>query len=846
MQYYSSQGKPLDLTLGSLINIQGNGNSRDIRVARLAGRFVVAHMKRPGCWIDCRRVPNSRCINAKREDGSLVVVGYWEEYAKSKVYPLPRMYHTVEGFSCVTVRASKKRTVYNSNGDRTLEVGLTNGKNGDENYVIRLLSQRSLEEMKRLIEESGGNITDGIDKSNKLYDDAGNYVGYLMRCYYMDDEKGGGSLKRIIASQFVNSGGEGTIYQLDGASEFTESHQYVVKIYNNPDKINVDKLKRLKEIFEQNRECRSRICYPRFMVYDKPKGGKCVGMLMLECESSDTLYNIVGSIQNLRNRNWTRNELVTMAIDILERFEAIHRMGLLMGDVNLNNILVAVDRVNRMPMSVIIDVDSFQIGDEERFLCPVFRHEFLSPRLQMQGEQSNFLRTLNDEYYAIAVLIFNILFLGRHPYETSRPQCLENQIKARDFLFPQGYDQHNDVLRGAYLRIWRSLSEGLRKAFYDTFHQADSSREFMSPREWIPLLEEYREQMRNNSLPRTIYPRNKDILDSYLPKFEYDGRNFAGNAQYGCYLNELAKSEDGDNCAIIELGATWMSLFTPNGRGSDEMQELLRNYIYCIKPDGTLDIEKFVKNTDRYWQEFKGSVVGLRPRITKLYIYSGSFLRNIKNRDEVIATIKERWGLNIGVLSVAKEADMLFGTQGGKGKKGAMAVNIGYTSTLLAVWYEEKKTPTIMELGNLGLTVLRNCIFGTSAVGVTRTDLQFAQIDKEIEDRLQRVKFHAIKRAFVVVKGRKISGKSLSYGAIEEEFEALTKDLLTNRTYVSALYNDVESPMTQLFKASAFSKLGRRLELSIYLALMRKFGLKSLDELVGVYEGMTDDVVNIK
>ena len=849
MQYYSSQGKPLDLTLGQFIHIRGNDNSRDIRVARLADRFVVAHMKRPGQKIDITRVPNSRRINAKREDGSLAVVGYWEEYAKSKVYPLPKVYHTEAGFSCVEVLeekrvVAKKRAAYNSNGDRTLEVGLTNGKTKEGNYVIRLLSQRSLEEMKRLIEESGGNITDGIDKSNKLYDDAGNYVGYLMRCYYMDDEKGGSSLKRIIASQFVNSGGEGTIYQLDGASEFTESHQYVVKIYNNPDKINVEKLTKLKEIFEQNRERRSRICYPRFLVYDKPKGGRCIGMLMLECESSDTLYNIVGSIQNLKNRNWTRNELVTMAIDILDSFEAIHQMGLLMGDVNLNNILVAVGRVNRMPMSVIIDVDSFQIGDDERFLCPVFRHEFLSPRLQMQGEKSNFLRTLNDEYYAIAVLIFNILFLGRHPYETSRPQCLENQIKARDFLFPQGYDQHNDVLRGAYLRIWRSLSEGLRKAFYDTFHQADSSRVFMSPREWIPLLEEYRDQMRNNSLPRTIYPRNKDILDSYLPKFEVDGRNFAGNAQYGCYLNELAKSEGGDNCAIIELGATWMSLFTPNGRGSDEMQELLRNYIYCIKPDGTLDIEKFVKNTDKYWQEFKRTVVGLRPRITKLYIYSGSFLRNIKNRDEVIATIKDRWGLNIGVLSVEKEVDMLFGTQGGKGKKGAMAVNIGYTSTLLAVWGDKK--PKIVELGNLGLTVLRNCIFGTSAVGVTRTDLQFAQIDKEIEDRLQSVKLPKITRAFAVVKGRKISGKTLSYETIEAEFEAFTKDLLTNRTYVSALYNDVESPRTQLLKASVFSKFGRRLELSIYLALMRKWDLRSLEELVCVYEGMIDDVVNIK
>ena len=270
----------------------------------------------------------------------------------------------------------------------------------------------------------------------------------------------------------------------------------------------------------------------------------------------------------------------------------------------------------------------------------------------------------------------------------------------------------------------------------------------------------------------------------------------------------------------------------------------MRNYVYCIKPDGTLDIEKFVKNTDAHWQEFNRLVVGLRPRITKLYTYSGSFLRNIKNRDEVIATIKERWGVNIGVLSVAKEVDMLFGTQGGKGKKGAMAVNIGYTSTLLAT--RQGGNTQIFELGDLGLAVLRNLIFGTSMKDVTRTDVQFAQIDREIEERLQRIELPEIKRAFVVVKGRKINGKSLSDETIEAEFEELSKDLLTNRTYVSALYEDVESTRNQQLPKSVFSKFGRRLELSIYLALMRKLGLESLEELVCVYEGMIDDVVNIK
>jgi DNA-binding helix-hairpin-helix protein with protein kinase domain len=66
--------------------------------------------------------------------------------------------------------------------------------------------------------------------------------------------------------------------------------------------------------------------------------------------------------------------------------------------------------------AALIDCDSFQITDGAHvFRCPVEVPEFTPPELQGSAFDSQ-TRTAQHDAFGLAVLIFYLLFLGRHPF----------------------------------------------------------------------------------------------------------------------------------------------------------------------------------------------------------------------------------------------------------------------------------------------------------------------------------------------------------------------------------------------------------------------------------------------
>ena len=91
-------------------------------------------------------------------------------------------------------------------------------------------------------------------------------------------------------------------------------------------------------------------------------------------------------------------------------FAAVHDHGFIIGDVNHGNILVRADGT-----VAAIDCDSFQIGDGSRFRCRVGVELFTPPELQGQ-RLAAIARTPNHDAFGLAVLLFHLLFMGRHPF----------------------------------------------------------------------------------------------------------------------------------------------------------------------------------------------------------------------------------------------------------------------------------------------------------------------------------------------------------------------------------------------------------------------------------------------
>src|SRR5262249_4999770 len=103
--------------------------------------------------------------------------------------------------------------------------------------------------------------------------------------------------------------------------------------------------------------------------------------------------------------------LIRVASDCAAAFEIIHNRNILVGDVNQKNVLVSEDG----SVSV-IDCDSFQVqADGKLWPCEVGVYEFTPPELQARNRGS-LARTLDHDRWALAVLVFHLLFMGHHPY----------------------------------------------------------------------------------------------------------------------------------------------------------------------------------------------------------------------------------------------------------------------------------------------------------------------------------------------------------------------------------------------------------------------------------------------
>jgi DNA-binding helix-hairpin-helix protein with protein kinase domain len=121
------------------------------------------------------------------------------------------------------------------------------------------------------------------------------------------------------------------------------------------------------------------------------------------------LYNPAQRLRHFPRADWAF--LVHTARNVAAAFEEVHNLGCLMGDVNQSNVLVSPQAV-----AGLIDCDSFQVrAGKSLFLCEVGVPMYTPPELQGKAFRG-LERTPNHDRFGLAVLLFQLLFVGRHPY----------------------------------------------------------------------------------------------------------------------------------------------------------------------------------------------------------------------------------------------------------------------------------------------------------------------------------------------------------------------------------------------------------------------------------------------
>jgi DNA-binding helix-hairpin-helix protein with protein kinase domain len=140
--------------------------------------------------------------------------------------------------------------------------------------------------------------------------------------------------------------------------------------------------------------------------------GTVRGFLMARIDAREDLHQLYSPKSRRRAfPNADFRFVVRVATNLARAFAQVHAQGNVIGDVNHGNALVGRDGT-----VMLIDCDSFQVRQSGRtFTCDVGVPLFTPPELSGRAFRG-LTRTPNNDCFGLAVLLFHLLFMGRHPF----------------------------------------------------------------------------------------------------------------------------------------------------------------------------------------------------------------------------------------------------------------------------------------------------------------------------------------------------------------------------------------------------------------------------------------------
>jgi serine/threonine protein kinase len=129
--------------------------------------------------------------------------------------------------------------------------------------------------------------------------------------------------------------------------------------------------------------------------------------------------------------------LYRTARNLASAVSALHAKGYVIGDVNESNILISTSA-----LVTLVDTDSFQVDDPQHGVvhrCLVGKPEFTPPELQSQSFDQ-VVRVPEHDLFGLAVLIFQLLMEGTHPFDgkfqgSGEPPAKEKRIAEGHFVY---------------------------------------------------------------------------------------------------------------------------------------------------------------------------------------------------------------------------------------------------------------------------------------------------------------------------------------------------------------------------------------------------------------------------
>jgi len=236
---------------------------------------------------------------------------------------------------------------------------------------------------------------------------------------------------QVALGRGIATGGEGTIL------EVATDNSLVAKVYHSePDAEKAAKLAAL--VAAKNDDLLKLAAWPVETLHART-GGPPVGFVMRRLNGYHDIHKLYGPktrMNEFPGANW--KFLVHAAANLARAFRLIHRNGHVIGDVNQGSVLVASNATVRL-----VDCDSFQITRAGRtYFCDVGVPIYQPPEFQDKKSFRGLVRTPNHDNFGLAILIFQLLFIARHPfcgrYSGPAEMPIERAIKEYRYAYGSG------------------------------------------------------------------------------------------------------------------------------------------------------------------------------------------------------------------------------------------------------------------------------------------------------------------------------------------------------------------------------------------------------------------------
>lgn len=220
----------------------------------------------------------------------------------------------------------------------------------------------------------------------------------------------------------VGKGGEGEVFVM------ADRPDQAIKLYSSPDDRRREKIEAMVAAGLAARS--DLVAFPVAVV--QGPGGAFAGFVMRLVRGHKPLFELYApGARKVAFPDADYRFLVRSAANVAVAVAKVHEAGAVVGDINHSGILVS-DKAT----AALIDADSFQFG--ERHLCRVGVPEYTPPELQSR-RLDGIVRTPEHDAFGLAIVIFQLLFMGRHPfvgrYRGSGDMPIERAIAEHRFAY---------------------------------------------------------------------------------------------------------------------------------------------------------------------------------------------------------------------------------------------------------------------------------------------------------------------------------------------------------------------------------------------------------------------------